>query len=89
MVYFSAPACGVCHVLRPKLEERFAENFPDIKLVHIDSSEHPDISAYFSVFTAPTVLVFLQGKEFARESRNLSVDHFIEKIRRPYEIMKS
>ncbi len=89
VLYFSTQACNVCKALKPKIEERFKENFPDIKMVYIDCEESPEISAGYSVFSVPTILVFLQGKEFARESRNVSVDILVEKIRRPYDIMKS
>lgn len=89
LLYFSTKSCNVCKALKPKIKEKFEENFPDIKMEYIDCEESPEISAQFSVFSVPAILVFLQGKEFARESRNLSVDILVEKIRRPYEIMKS
>ncbi|RLD02179.1 MAG: thioredoxin, partial [Chloroflexi bacterium] len=41
------------------------------------------------VFAIPTVLVFLDGKEFLRKSRHMSVDEVIREIKRPYDIMTS
>jgi thioredoxin-like negative regulator of GroEL len=87
MVYFSTPTCNVCHALRPKISEAFSEHFPEIEQVFIDAAKTPDIPASLQIFSVPTILVYLDGKEFARESRNVSVPLLVEKIRRPYEIM--
>jgi thioredoxin-like negative regulator of GroEL len=89
MVYFSAPSCSVCHVLKPKLIDALEANFKDFKVESVDISENEDIAPHFGVFSAPTVLVFLDGKEFLRKSRNMSVDEVIREIKRPYEIMTS
>lgn len=89
MVYFSAPTCNVCHALKPKLLEAIDTNFKEFEIVSIDVSEAQEIAAHFSVFTIPTVLVFLDGREFLRKSRHMSVDEVIREIKRPYEIMIS
>ena len=89
MVYFSAPTCNVCHALKPKLLEAIETNFENFKIVSVDVSISQDIAAYFSVFAIPTVLIFLDGREFLRKSRHMSVDEVIREIQRPYEIMTS
>jgi len=89
MVYFSAPTCNVCHALKPKLLEALDKNFNDFKVESVDISVEEDIAPHFGVFSIPTILVFLDGKEFLRKSRNMSVDEVIREIKRPYEIMTS
>ena len=89
MVYFSAPTCNVCHALKPKLLEAIDKNFKEFEVVSVDISTCQDISAHFSVFTIPTVLVFLDGREFLRKSRHMSVDEVVREIKRPYDIMMS
>jgi thioredoxin-like negative regulator of GroEL len=89
MLYFSAPTCNVCHALKPKLLEAIKTNFEKFEIVSIDTSVEQETSAYFSVFTIPSVLVFLDGKEFLRKSRHMSVDEVMWEIKRPYEIMNS
>jgi thioredoxin 1 len=88
-LYFSAPTCNVCHALKPKLLDAFEENFPQLQVISIDISETPEIAAHFSVFAIPTLLVYLDGKEFLRKSRHMSVDQVVQEIRRPYEMMTS
>jgi thiol-disulfide isomerase/thioredoxin len=89
MVYFSAPTCGVCHALKPKLLESLYQHFPSIKIESVDISLQEDIAPHFGVYSIPTVLVYLDGKEFMRKSRHMSVDEVIREIKRPYEIMCS
>jgi len=89
MLYFSAPTCNVCHALKPKLLEAINSNFKEFEIVSIDVSIQQDIAANFSVFAIPTVLIFLDGREFLRKSRHMSIDEVIREIRRPYEIMMS
>ena len=89
MVYFSAPTCNVCHALKPKLLEAIETNFKEFEVVSVDVSISQDISAHFGVFAIPTVLVFLDGREFLRKSRHMSVDEVVREIKRPYDIMMS
>jgi thioredoxin-like negative regulator of GroEL len=89
MIYFSAPTCNVCHVLKPKLLEALDENFKEFKVESVDISVEEDIAPHFGVFAIPTVLVFLDGKEFLRKSRHMSVGEVIKEIQRPYEVMIS
>ena len=89
MVYFSAPTCNVCHALKPKLLEALDENFKEFKVESVDISVEEDIAPHFGVFAIPTVLIFLDAKEFLRKSRHMSVSDVINEIKRPYEIMTS
>ncbi|UFS62917.1 thioredoxin family protein [Sulfurimonas sp. HSL-3221] len=89
MLYFSAPTCNVCHALKPKLVDAIETNFDAVEIVSIDISESPEIASHYSVFAIPTLLVFLDGREFLRKSRHMSVGEVVEAIRRPYEIMFS
>ncbi len=89
MLYFSAPTCNVCHALKPKLMEAVEENFDRFKIISIDTSLEQEISAHFSVFAIPTVIVFLDSKEFLRKTRHMSVGEVVKEIERPYKIMVS
>lgn len=89
VLYLSSPSCNVCHVLRPKLMEALEENFPAIGRYHADIALSPEIAAQFHVFSAPTIIVFFEGREFIRKGRAVSVDGLLQEIQRPYELMIS
>ncbi len=87
MLYFSGEQCNVCHALRPKIKALFDEKFPKIAQVWLDAHEHPQIAAHFHVFSVPTLIVFLDGREFVREGRAMSLAALEEKIARPYALL--
>jgi thioredoxin 1 len=72
-VYFSTPQCTVCGVLRPKVEAEIAKR-GGVEFLYIDSAEHPAVAAQHMVFAAPTVLLFIEGNEYRRFSRNFSLE---------------
>jgi thiol-disulfide isomerase/thioredoxin len=87
LAYFSTETCSVCHVLKPKVIEMVTESFPKMKMVFIESDQHPALAAQNRVFTAPTVIVFFAGRETIRKSRALGVDELRYEIERPYSMM--
>jgi len=87
LLYFSGENCNVCHALRPKLKELFDKEFSQIKQIYLDAHENPQISAHFQVFSVPTMIVFLDGREFVREGRAVSLHQMTEKLSRPYGMM--
>lgn len=89
LIYFSAPSCNVCHALKPKLLGAIADNFSEFQNIEIDISVDQEVAAGFGVFAIPTLLIFLDGKEFLRKTRHMSVDEVVREIGRPYEIMFS
>ena len=86
LVYFSTPQCNVCKVLKPKLAELIESEFPNIKMGYINSEALPEIAAQLRIFTVPTIIVLLDGKEFLRKSRNISLSEFQKEIERPYSM---
>jgi len=87
LLYFSGENCNVCHALRPKFKELFDREFPQIKQIYLDAQEHAEISAHFQVFSVPTMIVFLDGREFIREGRSVSLYQLTQKLSRPYGMM--
>ena len=86
LIYFSTPQCNVCKVLKPKLIDFVNSEFPKIKMGYVDSESLPEVAAQNRVFTVPTILVFLDGKEFIRKSRNINLGEFENEIERPYSM---
>ena len=87
MCYFSHDECNVCKVLRPKIDEMQKNEFPRVKMIYCDTVKYPEIAAQRGIFTVPTILVFFEGKEFIRVSRNNSIDELKRQIDRPYQMV--
>lgn len=84
--YFSHDECNVCKVLKPKFESIVNENFPKIKLFYCNIEKIIESKGTFSVFTVPTVIFFIDGKEFIRKSRNISLPELTNDIERVYNL---
>ncbi len=89
LAYFSTVECGVCKVLKPKVEEMISREFPEIKLVYVEINQSPEIAAQNRIFTVPVVLVYFEGREFFRKSRNFGVDELRNELIRPYSLLFS
>ncbi len=89
LLYFWGEHCNVCHALQPKLFEAFEKHFPKFEKITVDVGEHADVAAGFGVFSIPTAIVFLDGREFARVSRNVSIPALVQQIERPYFMLFS
>jgi thioredoxin 1 len=86
LLYFSHQNCGVCKVLRPKVEEMIGEHFPKLTFSYVDIEKDPVIAAGHSVFTVPVILVFFEGQEFYRFARGIGVGELQQRIERPYRL---
>jgi len=87
LLYFSGENCNVCHALRPKFKELFDAEFPELKQIYLDAEEDVEIAAQYQVLSVPTMLVFLDGREFIREGRTVSMYKLQAQLTRPYEMM--
>src|SRR5690625_1187108 len=67
-LYFTTPNCSVCHGLQPQIEEMMT-HYPEISTRHIDASLVPEAAGQYSVFTAPVLLLFVEGKEYLQIGR--------------------
>ena len=87
LLYFCNDTCAPCKVLRPKVREFIESDFPNIELRLINAEQHPLTTAEYGVFSSPTILVFFEGKEYIRESKNISISELHDKIERYYKMI--
>ena len=87
LLYFSNDMCSVCKVLKPKVRELLANRFPGMSSGFIDTDKSPLLSGQHRVFTIPTILIYFEGKEHARFSRNIGIHQLEEAISKPYSII--
>lgn len=83
-IHISRPDCSVCHGLLPQVR-KLMENYPQIKLGHINVDEIMEVTEKLSVFTVPVLLLFVEGKEYIREARIVHLDLLKAKIHTIYQ----
>lgn len=84
--YFSAPDCGVCTALKPKVLE-ILQDYPEIESVYVNVREQQEAAAQHGIFTIPGILVFAEGKEAVREARFVHVDQLRDQIDRLHSML--
>lgn len=87
LLYFYNDSCAPCKVLRPKVQEMIESEFPKMCFILINAENFPATSAEFGVFASPTIIAFFEGKEYIRESKNISISELHDKINRIYSMI--
>lgn len=85
--YLSTPECNVCKVLKPKVIEMIKTEFSQIHFYYIDLNEAKEVSGQLSVFAVPTILIYFDGKETIRASRNIHINELHKQIKRYYQMI--
>ena len=73
LFFIKAPDCGVCNVMLERVG-RLAERFTKVFSFYTDIREEPLIAWRFLVFSGPTVLVLMDGKEIYRGSGFINME---------------
>jgi thioredoxin-like negative regulator of GroEL len=88
LLYLTTTDCNVCKVLKPKIQDICCE-FELVKDKYIDIDDLPELKGEFSVFAAPTMILFIEGKETLRFSRNIDLYDFRQKLERYVDLLTS
>ena len=87
VVLFGGEHCGVCQVIKPKLETRLAERYPRLQIVYIDCQQSQTLCAQKSVFSLPVVQVYFDRQRFIEKARSFSLLALLDEIERPYDLL--
>ena len=62
VIDFTAPWCAPCRALKPVLEHLAQRHAGAVKVVQVDTDQHPDLAVKFDVRGVPTLAVVAAGK---------------------------
>lgn len=82
-LYVSQKDCSVCRAIHPKVI-KLLQQFPAIKLREVKSDQVKEIAAEYLVFSAPTLLFFISGKEYLREGKFVQFDQLESQLEQIY-----
>lgn len=77
LVDFWAPWCGPCRMMAPAFEQAALQLEPEFRLLKVNTEAEPILGSHYGIRSIPTLMLFHQGKELARQPGALGMQDIV------------
>jgi thioredoxin 2 len=81
LVDFWAEWCGPCKMMAPAFEQAAKLLEPDVRLGKLNTEAESALSSRYNIRSIPTLIVFKNGRELARQSGAMSASDIVRWVR--------
>ena len=81
VVDFWAPWCGPCKIMAPAFQQAAQQLQPNVRFAKVNTEDHQMIGARYQIRSIPTMVIFKNGQEVARQSGAMSASDIVRWVR--------
>ncbi len=88
ILQFGSDTCNPCHAISKKLDD-WQQTHPNVVMRYIPLENYGEEAAQMDVFTAPTVITYIEGKILTKDSGYFGVSSILKKMEDTIALIES